>query len=315
LALPGDWLLVEDESVRKDDRLGYRTKTFALLLLLAMAIQVVPALAQGDGTEGPEIAGLSEELLPGSRVLSFYGFPNNELMGILGEYEKNDLLAVLEEQAAEYEALDPSRPVKLAFEVIASVAQRDPGADNDYLEYADTDLIQEYVDFTAENGLLLLLDMQYGRNTTKQEIDKVRDFLKYPHVHLALDPEFHVREGETPGVDLGQIDAADVNDAQDELADISREAGIPPKILIVHQFNLYSITNKEQIEDVDGVQFVLEVDGWGPPDMKRETYAVVTGEVPFDFYGFKLWYQQDEPLMSPADVLALEPAPDVIIYQ
>ena len=132
-------------------------------------------------------------------------------MGILGEYAKEDLLPLLQEQAAAYEAVDPSRPVKLAYEVIASVAQRDAGADGNYLEYTDSAWVQEYVDYTAANDLLLILDMQYGRNSTEQEIDAVEEYLLYPHVHLALDPEFHVADGEVPGEDLGQIDASDVN--------------------------------------------------------------------------------------------------------
>lgn len=268
------------------------------------------AAAQGDGTGGPV-----EPWLPNWRILSYYGFPTNELMGILGEHPKEELLPILQEQAAAYEAADPSRPVKLAYEVIASVAQRDAGADGNYLEYTDPRWIQEYVDFTAENNLLLILDMQYGRNSTAQEIDAVEEYLRYPHVHLALDPEFHVVEGEVPGEDLGQIDASDVNYALQRLAQLSYDYGLPPKILIVHQFNLYSITNKEQIAEIDGVQFVLEVDGWGDPDMKRETYSVVSGEVPFQFYGFKLWYRQDVPLMTPEEVLALVPSPDIVIYQ
>lgn len=266
--------------------------------------------AQGDGTGGP-----SEPLLPVYRILSYYGFPTNELMGILGEYSKEDLLPILQDQAAAYEAADPSRPVKLAYEVIASVAQRDAGADGNYIAYTDPDWIQEYVDFTAANDLLLILDMQYGRKSTAQEIDAIEEYLRYPHVHLALDPEFHVVEDEVPGEDLGQIDASDVNYALQRLAQLSVDYGLPPKILIIHQFNLYSITNKEQITEIDGVQFVLEVDGWGDPEMKEGTYGVVAGEVPFQFYGFKLWYRQDEPLMTPEEVLALVPSPDIVIYQ
>ena len=257
----------------------------------------------------------SDYLLPANRILSYYGFPTNELMGILGEYAKEDLLPILLEQALAYQSADPTRPVILAYEVIASVAQRDAGADGNYLEYTSPDWIQEYVDFTAANDLLLILDMQYGYNTTEQELNAVREYLLYPHVHLALDPEFSVNEGEVPGEVLGQIDAADVNWALQELANISAENGLPPKILIVHQFNLYSITNKDQIVAPDGVQFVLEVDGWGDPEAKRETYSVVAGEVPFDFYGFKLWYQQDVPLMTPEEVVALVPPPDIVIYQ
>ncbi|CAN5816747.1 hypothetical protein BH20CHL4_BH20CHL4_03650 [soil metagenome] len=271
------------------------------------------ALAQSDGTEGPSSS--VEMLLPNYRILSYYGFPGNELMGILGEHELETLLAILQDQLVEYEAADSSRPWKLAFEVIASVAQAGPGEDGLYIAYTSNEVIQDYVDFTAANDLLLILDVQFGRKTISEEIEAVREWLSYPHVHLAIDPEFSVREGEVPGTDLGQIDAADVRVAQDTLAEISRSEDIPPKLLVVHQFNLYSITNRGQIEQIPDVQYVLEIDGWGPPEDKRATYEVVGGDVPHEFYGFKLWYRQDEPLMSAVEVMSLAPSPDIVIYQ
>ena len=282
-----------------------------LIATILGSLQFGVVSAQGDGTQGPDTA----PILPDYRILSYYGFPGNEFMGILGEYDKETLLGLLREQAAEYEAADPTRPVLLAFEIIVSVAQRDAGADGNYLEYMDDKTVQEYVDFTAENGLLLILDMQFGRNTVEQEVDAVAEYLAYPHVHLAIDPEFSVSEGEVPGEVLGTIPASWVTTAQQMLAEISAVNNIPPKILIVHQFNLYSISDRDQIEQLPGVQFVLEVDGWGDPEAKRETYAVVGGAVPHEFYGFKLWYRQDEPLMTAAEVVALEPSPDIIIYQ
>jgi hypothetical protein len=288
-----------------------RRALLAGMSALAVTRQAQVAAAQGDGTQGPNL----EPLLPGNRILSYYGFPGNELMGILGEHDKETLLAILRDQLVEYEAADNSRPWLLAFEVIASVAQRDPGADGMYIAYAARDVIQEYVDFTAANDLLLILDVQFGRKTVSQEIDAVREWLVYPHVHLAIDPEFSIDEGQTPGIDLGRIDAADVRTAQDLLAAIVRENGIPPKLLIVHQFNLFSLTNRDLIEQIPDVQFVLEVDGWGGPDAKRDTYAVVGGSVPHEFYGFKLWYRQDVPLMTAAEVMALNPPPDIVIYQ
>ena len=52
-------------------------------------------------------------------------------------------------------------------------------------------------------------------------------------------------EGEVPGEVIGQIDAADVQFAMEELARISEENDLPPKMLIVHQFVESSITNRE----------------------------------------------------------------------
>lgn len=256
-----------------------------------------------------------DELLPAYRILSFYGFPGELNMGVLGEYDMQTLLEMLQAQAADYEAID-DRPYKLAFEVIASVAQQYEGDDGDYLAYIGEDQLQQYIDFTAANDLLLILDVQFGHRTVQQEVAAMEPYLKYPHVQLALDPEFAVGEGEVPGSVIGSIDAADVAYAQQELARISSENGIPPKLLIVHQFTESSISNREQIQQIPGVQFVLEVDGFGTPDEKRSTFALLTGGEHFDYHGFKLWYnQQDDPIMTPDEVLALDPQPDLIIYQ
>lgn len=256
-----------------------------------------------------------DELLPQYRILSFYGFPGEPNMGVLGEYDMQTLLDKLTAQAAEYEAVD-DRPYKLAFEVIASVAQQWAGDDGDYLAYIGADQLQEYIDFTAANDLLLILDVQFGHRTVQDEIAAMEPYLKYPHVQLALDPEFAVGGDDVPGTVIGSIDATDVTYAQNELARISAENDIPPKLLIVHQFNYASISNPEQIQTVPGVQLVLEVDGFGTPDEKRSTYAVLTGGGLFDFHGFKLWYNgQDDPIMTPEEVLGLDPQPDLIIYQ
>jgi hypothetical protein len=304
----------------------HRTTALLALAIVALALprlwmtHAAAAQAQGDGTdvrpwtpeaERPQQAGI----LPDQRVLSYYGFPGNPLMGILGEYEMEELYARLQEQAAEYEAADPSRPVMLAFEVLATVAQRDPMDNGQYIAYTDDEIIQQYVDFTAERDMLLILDVQFGLSSVEEQIDSVREWLAYPHVHLALDPEFMVQPGQQPGVDLGSIEGSDVTYAQEEMAALAREEGIPPKILIVHQFNIFMIENKEVIAPVDGVQLVIDADGWGPPADKQASYEVVVTQEPIEFHGVKLFYRQDEPLMSASEILALEPTPDLVIYQ
>ena len=254
-------------------------------------------------------------ILPHARVLSYYGFPGVPQMGILGQHSMEELYPILLDQTLAYEEADNSKPVMMAYEVIASVAQRDPQADGSYLARISDEVLQEYVDFCESHKLHLIIDVQYGRLTTEDELNAIAPWLEYPFVHPALDPEFSVEEGEVPGEVLGAIDGSDVTFAQEWLADFCRTRGLPPKILVVHQFNFYSITNKETIGPVDGVQFCLEVDGFGTPPMKLETYSVLTQD-PIEFHGFKLWYSgEDDPLMTPEEVVALDPSPDVIIYQ
>lgn len=254
-------------------------------------------------------------LLPKYRLLLFYGFPGEATMGILGEYDMQRVLELLRKQAKEYEAADPSRPVKIGFEVIASVAQPEPQTDGSYLLDAPSELLDSYAEFAKANDMLLFLDVQFGRRTAQVEIEGLKRWLDQPHVHLALDPEFKMGEGHIPRETIGSIDAKDVSWAQQYLAELASAQGIPPKVLVVHQFKFSMIQNKDKVAIVPGVQLVIDMDGWGPPDLKRSTYAdVITNQV-IQFNGIKLFFKQDEPIMTAEDILKLSPAPDVIIYQ
>ncbi|MGB3307272.1 MAG: hypothetical protein WBA63_13865 [Thermomicrobiales bacterium] len=254
-------------------------------------------------------------LLPKNRILTFYGFPGNTTMGILGEYDMDELLARLKEQAAAYEEADPSRPVLIAFEVIASVAQPDPQTDGSYLLDAPTELLDKYADFAEKNGILLFLDVQIGKRKVADEVKGLQPWLEKPFVHLAIDPEFAVRDGQIPSVDIGQVDASDITFAQNWLVDLAKTHDLPPKVLIVHQFHEGMIEHKDQLAPVSGVQLVIDADGWGPPDSKKSTYHFVNKLQEIEFNGIKLFYKQDDPIMTPEDILKLDPVPDLIIYQ
>ena len=254
-------------------------------------------------------------LLPTYRIVTFYGHPHDPGMGVVGEYEIEQLSDKLREEAANYAAADPSRPVIPALELIATVAQRVPGSDGTYILDTDTETLTTYIDFASEQGMLVVLDLQVGRGTVAAEIEKVRDLLARPNVHLAIDPEFAVAEGEIPGEYIGSVSAESIAYAQKVLAEISAEQGIPPKMLIVHQFREDMIQGKTQLAPVPGVQLVIDADGYGGPELKTAVYNFLVRDEPVEFAGVKLFYGQDVPLMTAQEILDLVPAPDVIIYQ
>lgn len=254
-------------------------------------------------------------LLPANRILAYYGHPHDDNMGIIGEYAMEETLAQMVEQAKAYEAVDPSRPVIPAFELIATVAQRSPGSDGTYVLDTDTRSLRRYVEFAEVRGAIVILDLQIGRGTVAEEFEKVRPLLERPNVHLAIDPEFSMAEGEIPGETIGSIDASGVQYAQRELANIVQANGLPPKLLIVHQFEEEMIGNKMTLGQIPGVQLVIDADGYGKPEVKIAVFNFLVRDEPVGFAGLKLFFKQDTPLMTPAEVLALTPSPDVIIYQ
>jgi hypothetical protein len=79
------------------------------------------------------------------------------------------------------------------------------------------------------------------------------------------------------------------------------------------------LTGYKHIKLDPRVQIVIDMDGWGPPQLKRESYRAYVWKYPVEYTGFKLFYHNDtkkgDKLMSPFDVLALYPRPFYIQYQ
>jgi len=138
-------------------------------------------------------------------------------------------------------------------------------------------------------------------------------------VHLAIDPEFSMKHGEVPGTKIGTFDAHDVNYASSFLAQLVTSEHLPPKILVVHRFTRDMLAGYKRITLDPRVQIVIDMDGWGPPSLKRESYRAYVYQYPVEYTGFKLFYHNDtrggSHLMTPAEVLGLVPRPLYIQYQ
>jgi hypothetical protein len=263
----------------------------------------------------PDVPRDPEPLLPDNRIVAYYGHPADTDMGILGQFSKEELLHQLQDEAAAYERADPGRPVKMAFEIIGSVAQSDPGPDGRYVLQTDEATIREFIQFTQENDLLLIIDIQMGKTTVEDEMALIADYLAEPNVHLAIDPEFAWGADKDPATDFGSIDVGDINYAQAEMARIVEENNLPQKVLIVHRFTDGMVTDIRKLREVENVQFVLNFDGFGDPASKEQGYGLYVRESDMPFGGIKLFYDQDRPLMNPEDVVKLDPPPDFVMYQ
>jgi hypothetical protein len=279
-----------------------------------------PSPTTGDGTPTDAASptpnvNTAGSVLPNMRIISFYGHPNSDQMGILGEYSLDELLVKLRAQGDAYAAADPSHPVQLAVELIASVAQGYPGDDGTYLDHTGDDIIQRYVDFANQNGLIVILDVQIGWSTIHDEVEHLRPWLEQPNVHLAIDPEFSTGPDRVPGTVIGEVDGSRVQGAVEMLSQIVQEKGLPSKVLIVHQFEEDMITNKSLITPLPGVDVVLDMDGFGGPSAKLQNYALFVQDQLIEYGGIKLFYKQDDPVLTPDEIVALDPPALVVIYQ
>jgi hypothetical protein len=199
--------------------------------------------------------------------------------------------------------------------MVTVVAQPKPGKDGLYRVRMPLELVEEMYARAEHDSLLLFLDIQPGRSTVEAEIRPYLEILRKPTVHLAIDPEFRMHDGQIPGQVIGSIDADEVNRAVEILSEIVDEFDLPPKILVMHRFTQGMLSGRERIHLDRRVQIVINMDGFGAPSLKRASYRSFVARQPVQFTGFKLFYQQDRPLMSALDVVDLQPAPSYVVYQ
>lgn len=259
-------------------------------------------------------------ILPFYRILAYYGNFYSTRMGILGEFEKDEVIRRLFEEKRNWEAADPTTPVMPAIHYIAMVAQGDAGDDGYYRNVMPDAEIEKAYDMTKEINGILFLDIQIGLSNLQRELPQFTKFLERPEVHFGLDPEFAMRPGDKPGHVIGTFSAEEINYTIDWMSEIVKEKQLPPKVLVIHRFTDKMVQNFEQIKPTPEVQVVINMDGWGPRSLKNGTYSRVIIPEPVQFSGVKIFYKNDlkppsTALWSPQEVLDLYPKPVYVQYQ
>ena len=236
-------------------------------------------------------------------------------MGILGELPVPQMITRLEAEAHAFERADTTMPVVRALEMITPVAQGSPGSKALWRMRMPDTLIENMAKLAESKGYLFIIDVQVGKSTVATELEPLIPYLKRPYVHLALDPEFSMKGEAPPGKKIGTMDAADVNGAIALLAKLVDENHLPPKLLIVHRFTQSMLTNHEKITRDPRVQVIIDMDGFGPPHLKLDSYKAYVRKRPVQYFGIKLFYKNDKPRFTAEDVMQLSPIPQYIQYQ
>jgi hypothetical protein len=124
--------------------------------------------------------------------------------------------------------------------------------------------------------------------------------------------------------EIGSVTGEEINQVQKVMEDYIVANKIPgERLLVIHQFNIHMIRNREQVRtNFTRVRLVHCADGFGPPHLKRDSYAVNARATNMPIKGFKLFYNfgipgagYDNPLLTPKQVFELNPRPYLIMYQ
>lgn len=279
-----------------------------------------PEFARKSGWPPKTPSVLPGSILPAKRIVAYYGNPLSKKMGALGEFPKDEMLGRLKVEVERWKAADPALPVQPALHLIAAVAQGAPGKAGKYRMIMPDATINQVYGWAKEANAILFIDIQTGHEDIRTLLPRFEWILKNPDVHLGIDPEFNlIASGKKPGTKIGTYDAADINFAADYLQGLVKKYNLPPKVFTVHRFTQNGVTNYQKIALRPEVQIVMHMDGWGAPWLKRDSYKAYIVKEPVQYTGFKLFYHNDtkkgDPMMTPQDLLKLNPKPIYIQYQ
>ncbi|HET8682601.1 MAG TPA: hypothetical protein VFM54_12115 [Micromonosporaceae bacterium] len=265
---------------------------------------------------GSLLPGGRQVVFPGRRLVALYGHPGDPVLGSLGEQPVQAAIARARSVAAGYRSMG-SETVVPAFEIITTVASSSAGPDGDYSAESSMAHLRPWVDAAREAGVYVVLDLQPGRTDFLTQAKRYAELLREPHVGLALDPEWRLKPDQRHMVQIGSVSAEEVNATAAWLAQLTREHKLPQKVLLLHQFRVDMITNRKSVNTRhDELAVVVHADGFGTPGQKLDTWhAIRAGSPPNVWWGWKNFYDEDQPTFTPGQTVAVKPAPVFISYQ
>jgi hypothetical protein len=298
----------------------------ALGVLAAVILAAALLLGNGDGGDAatqepassvqeqgpPELPRGGRSVLPEHRVVAYYGAPQSRELGALGIGTPRGAARRLAREARRYRRDD--RAELPALELITVIANAHPGDDGMYRTRQEDSVIRRYLRAARRAKALLLLDIQPGRSDFFTETTRLEKWLEEPDVGLALDPEWRVQAGEVPGQVIGQVSPREVNATSAWLAQLVEDNELPEKLFVIHQFT-DDMVDHTRLKLREGLAMVLNVDGFGGPEIKKAKYRNFAREAKDFHHGFKLFYEEDTDLMSPRQVLRMRPRPELVVYE
>ena len=304
-----------------------RTTSEAVAAIAAAAprhtVALGPEYGSGDVLAGRLVTAAAGQLLPGGGQLVFhdtayvamYGSPGIPALGVLGEQDVAEAVARVRTLAEPYQAMTDDVVVP-TFEIIASIASAGAGEDGTYSWKIDPDSLRPWVEAAAAEGVYVVLDLQPGRQDFLTQAQHYESLLLYPNVGLALDPEWRLEPDQVHLRQIGHVGIDEVNAVADYLATLTRDHGLPQKMLVLHQFMTRMIDGRELLAQHDELAVVIHVDGQGGQGAKQGTWAAIREGAPAGVHwGWKNFYDEDVPMLDPAGTYAVVPRPDLVTYQ
>lgn len=267
-------------------------------------------------TTGVQLPGGGQVMFPGRTLVALYGHPSTKSLGVLGEQSLPAAITRAKKIAKLYRPY-VNGPIVPTFEIIATVATGSPGSDGLYSARSAVATLRPWVEEAGKAGMYVILDLQPGRANLLDQAKAYEELLLLPHVGLAIDPEWKLQKGQKPLQQIGHVQPAEINSVINWLDGLVAANHLPQKVLVLHEFRLSSLPHPTRIQvNRDGVAVLIHMDGQGAQGAKEATWSAVVQAAPKGVvFGWKNFYDEDHPMLSPKKTMAHKPTPVMISYQ
>lgn len=306
--------------MQKQYRWQVQPRFFVILGLFVALILgiwgVVNLVGELTRPKPPELPRGGRTLLPDYRLFGYSGYPGSTALGRLGTGDLDERMVEIEEAGKDFVGERKLMPV---MELIAVTVHGQPGADGMYRTRASDEVIQSWLDAARRHKAILLLNIQPGRASFLDEVQYFEKWLAEPDVGLALDPEWAVGPDDVPGKVFGRTSGPELNAIAVWVSELVARHDLPEKVLLYHQLHVDIVAEEDSLSTQPGVVLIKSIDGIGTPAAKTSTWTRIVERTPEHVHlGFKLFFEEDArhgPLMTPAEVMALQPEPEYVLYE
>lgn len=255
-------------------------------------------------------------LFPDYRLVALYGSPRFPELGALGQQDASASIKRVKKLSEKYQTHTRQR-VLPAFEIIATVAADSPTENGDYSRETPPEQLKPWAEAAKSAGVYVVLDLQPGRSHFLKQAKAYESLLKLPNVGLALDPEWRLEPHQIPLEQIGSAETKEINQTAAWLAKLTRKYNLPQKLFLLHQFRLDMIANRHQLDaSHKELAYVIQMDGQGTQAQKADTWRAITANPPEGVrFGWKNFYKEDKPILSPQATMAVKPHPWYVSYQ
>lgn len=312
---------------KKDRAILLAVLVVALLLFAVIAYQLnraskpVQTTAQKHSDSVQHTKPQTEEaaqqtIFPGHRIAALYGTPNVPVLGVLGEQDVTASIERAKGLAQNYQGFSDEKIVP-AMEIITTVASSSPTENGDYSQEVALETLKPWVEAAQKAGVYVILDLQPGRTDFLTQAKQYEELLRYSNVGLALDPEWRLAPNQVQLEQIGSVSIGEVNATAAWLAGLTKQHKLPQKVFLLHQFRLSMIADRSSLDTSHKeLAYVIQMDGQGGQGVKQETWRAITADAPANVYfGWKNFYDEDKPMLSPEETMRVTPKPWYISYQ